>query len=90
MVRSFVRHRVADYAAWRAVYDGFGDVQRERGVRAHAVFRTPGDPNDVIVTHDFDDADAARAFFESDDLRDAMTRAGVEGQPELWLGEETG
>jgi hypothetical protein len=88
MIRTFVRHRVRDYAAWRAVYDGFGDVQREKGVRAEAVFQIVDDPNDVIVTHDFDDTATARAFFESAELRDAMTSAGVEGEPQVWLAAE--
>jgi hypothetical protein len=88
MVRSIVRHRVRDYDAWRAVYDGFADAQREGGVRAEAVYQTVGDPNDVTVTHDFDDEATARAFFDSDELRGAMAAAGVEGQPELWLVTE--
>ena len=46
MVRSFIRHHVSDYAAWREVYDSFGDVQREHGVRAEAVYRGVDDPND--------------------------------------------
>ena len=89
MVRWFVRHRVRDYAAWREVYDGFADVQREGGVRAEAVYQSVDDPNDVTVTHDFDDVETARAFFASPDLKDAMTRAGVEGEPTFFLGTES-
>ena len=88
MVRWFVHHRVRDYAAWREVYDGFADVQKAGGVRAQAVFRSVDDPNDVTVIHDFDDVATAKAFFASPDLRDAMMRAGVEGEPELFLGEQ--
>jgi quinol monooxygenase YgiN len=88
MIRWFVHHRVRDYAAWREVYDGFADVQKAGGVRAQAVFRSVDDPNDVTVIHDFDDVATAKAFFASPDLRDAMMRAGVEGEPELFLGEE--
>jgi antibiotic biosynthesis monooxygenase len=88
MVRSIVRHRVSDYDAWRAVYDSFADVQKAGGVRAEAVYRAVDDPNDVTVTHDFDDAAAARAFFDAPELRDAMMRAGVQGEPEVWLVAE--
>ena len=89
MVRWFVRHRVRDYAAWREVYDGFAEVQRAGGVRAEAVYQSVDDPNDVTVTHDFDDVETARAFFASPDLKDAMMRAGVEGEPTLFLGTES-
>jgi hypothetical protein len=82
-----VLHRVKDYDAWRQVYDGFADVQRQGGVRAEEVLRSVDDPNDVLVTHDFDDAASAKAFFASEELHDAMGRAGVEGEPRLiWIG----
>lgn len=85
MVRMFVRHRVADYDAWRPVYDSI-DAQRDAaGVTGKAVFQAVGDPNDVTVWHDFATTEAAQAFAASPDLRSAMERAGVEGAPEIWL-----
>ena len=90
MVRSVVLHKVADYDAWRAVYDGFADVQKEGGVRAEEVLRSCDDPNDVLVTHDFDDEGSARAFFGSEELRSAMGRAGVVEPLQLvWIGTIT-
>ncbi len=87
MVRSVVLHRVKDYEAWRAVYDSVADMQRRGGVRAQAVLRSVDDGNDVLVTHDFDDEAAARAFFESHEVHEAMQRSGVDGQPQLiWMG----
>ena len=88
MVRLFIHHHVSDYAAWREVYDSFGDAQREHGVRAEAVYRGIDDPNDVTVTHDFDDAEAAKAFFALQELKEAMQRSGVEGEPAFWLAAE--
>jgi Domain of unknown function (DUF1330) len=88
MVRMFVRHDVADYDAWRKVYDDFGGEQQARGVRAEAVYRSVEDPNDVTVWHDFDDAESARAFVSSDTLREAMASAGVQGQAQIWITEE--
>ena len=88
MVRSFVHHHVSDYAAWREVYDTFGDAQREGGVRAEAVYRGVDDPNDVTVTHDFDDAETAKAFFGRTELKEAMQRGGVEGEPQIWFAED--
>ena len=87
MVRSFVRHHVHDYPAWREVYDGAATMQAENGVRAKAVFRELDDPHTVIVTHDFDDADAAHAFFALPGLKERMEAAGVDSEPEVWLAE---
>jgi hypothetical protein len=85
MVRLFVRHKVADYDAWRKVYDEFDETRRPMGVTDHAVFRGVDDRNDVTVWHDFADADEARAFVSSDELRNAMQQAGVQGEPEVWF-----
>lgn len=85
MVRMFVRHQVADYPAWRAVYDSIERERKEMGVAAHAVFQSVGDRNDVTASHDFESQQAAEAFASSPVLRDAMQRAGVQGAPEIWF-----
>jgi hypothetical protein len=85
MVRLMVRHQVDDYPAWRAAYDEFDQERRPMGVTDDAVLQSIDDPNDVTVSHDFDTAEAARAFASSDELRGAMERAGVSGEPEVWF-----
>jgi hypothetical protein len=85
MIRLFVRHRVADYDAWRKVYDEFDATRRPMGVIGDAVFQAIDDPNDVTVWHDFQTADEARAFASSEAVRDVLQRAGIEGAPETWF-----
>jgi quinol monooxygenase YgiN len=74
---SLVRHRVADFDAWRKVYDDFAPIQAEHGVHAHQVLRSIENPNDVIVTHTFDSREAAKAFFAMPELKETMSKAGV-------------
>jgi heme-degrading monooxygenase HmoA len=74
---SLVRHRVADFDAWRKVYDDFAPIQAEHGVHAHQVLRSTENPNDVIVTHTFDSPEAAKAFFAMPELKEAMSEGGV-------------
>jgi quinol monooxygenase YgiN len=78
MTITFVRHRVADYEAWRRVYDSVAEMQRQGGVTAEAVYRTENAPNDVLVMHQFNSSDEAHAFMENPDLRQAMADAGVD------------
>jgi hypothetical protein len=78
MTIMFVRHHVADYDAWRRVYDSVGDVQRQGGVTEEAVYRADHDPNDVLVMHRFESPDEAHSFMENPDLRRAMADAGVD------------
>lgn len=89
MIRLIVRHPVADYDAWRRVYDDFDEERRELGVADHAVYQSVDDPRDVTVWHDFATARAARLFATSDRLRKRMADAGVAGEPEMWLVTET-
>ena len=84
-VRMYVRHEVADYAAWRKGYDGFDATRRKLGVTGQAVYQSLDNPNDVTVTHDFKTADKAKAFAASPDLKAAMAKAGVKGTPQIWL-----
>ena len=72
-----VDHDVADYAAWRAVYDSADDARTQNGVISHRVYQDAANPNHVVVEHKFADAAAADAFLRNAELREALGRAGV-------------
>jgi quinol monooxygenase YgiN len=74
---ALVRHRVADYDAWKTVYDNFAPLQAEYGVRAHQVLRSVEDRSELTIVHTFDSIDSAKAFFAMPELKTAMTEAGV-------------
>ncbi len=85
MIRMFVRHQVADFAAWKRVYDDFQNTDATAVVRAEAVFCGAESPEDVTVWHDFDDLATAKDFIASSELRQAMQTAGVVGEPQIWF-----
>ena len=87
MIRMFVRHSIADYAAWKSHYDDFDAARKELGVRAGAFFRGAPDASEVTVWHDFDTLDAAQAFVDAPQLAAVMQAAGVVGQPQIWFTE---
>ena len=76
---ALIHHRVADFDAWRQVYDDFRGAQREGGVHFQQALRSQGDPGMVVVTHAFDSREAAEAFMAKPELRTAMEQAGVDG-----------
>jgi hypothetical protein len=84
----FVRHRVADYDAWKAVFDEHAGARRDHGLTDAGLFRDADDPAVVIIVMTTDDVERARAFAGSDDLRETMQRAGVVSQPEVWIGTD--
>lgn len=83
-VRMFVRHEVADYGAWRKVYDAFAPTQKKLDVIYKAVYQSTDDPNDVTVIHDFHSLEKAKAFAASAELKAAMEKSGVKGAPQIW------
>jgi heme-degrading monooxygenase HmoA len=85
MTTLFARHQVADYAAWRRIFDAAKPQQEAAGVLAAAIYRSVDDPNELTVSHDFDSLEAARAWAESPELHAAMQSAGVLGAPTLWF-----
>ena len=89
MVRLFIRHNVDDYQAWRQGYDDFDEQRRSMGVTGDAVYQSIDDPSDVTAWHDFDTAEEAQAFVGSDELKNAMQNAGVQGEPEIWFVTES-
>ena len=86
-MRVFVRHSVADYKAWRKVYDDFDAERSTMGVTGQAVFQSVDDPHDITVWHDFASADKAKSFAANPRLRDVMSNAGVQTAPQIWFTE---
>ena len=85
MTTMFVRHTVADYATWRAVYDAFDVTNRGLGVTGQAVWQSASDPNDLTVSHEFASLEEAQAFASNPQLKQAMGDAGVVGAPTIWF-----
>lgn len=78
MTTAIVLHRVADYDAWRPVYDSLDGTRAAAGVVHQEVLRSQDDANLVIVRHDFADRAAADSFFGSAELEQGMAEAGVD------------
>ena len=89
MAKVIVQHHVADYDRWYPIFTEHGSVRRGHGATGHVITRSVDDPNTVVVVNDFATVDGARAFMQDPSLRDAMTRAGVDGAPEVWVVEES-
>jgi len=82
-----VRHTVADYAAWRVVYDEVDTLRTAHGCTDQRVLQLPGDPNDVVALHEFPTVEQAQAFSEDPALKEAMGRAGVNSAPRIEIFE---
>ena len=83
MVFVMVRHRVKDVDNWKVGFDAAVRFRRWGGERVYYLFQRDEDPNEVIALFEWDTLRHARAFFTSDEIRQAMEKAGVEGNPEI-------
>ena len=82
-----IRHTVQDYSVWKAVFDEQVDVRRANGSQGGRLFRST-ESGEVLALLEWDDLERARLFADSDDLREAMTRAGVTDRPDIWFLED--
>ncbi len=80
-----IRTKVQDYAQWRPVFDEDGVNRQANGSRGGQLFRSASDPNELVILFEWDNLEKARQFSQSEDLRQAMQRSGVAGQPDIYF-----
>jgi heme-degrading monooxygenase HmoA len=80
-----VRHNVADFAKWKPVYDTHASARQNAGLKEEHLLRSIDNPNEVILLFSAEDLDKAKAFAASDDLRQAMQKAGVSDKPDVYF-----
>ncbi len=83
-----IRHTVSDYAVWKPLFDAHGITRRANGSRGGRIFCSADDSHEVLILLEWDDLERARLFVDSDDLREAMDRAGVTDRPDIWFLED--
>ncbi len=83
MAKLIVRHKVQDYATWRAGFDGHASARNEAGCIGAQVFQSASDPNEVTAIMEWKSVEAAQAFTASPSLKEAMMKAGVTSQPDI-------
>ena len=88
MVHVLVRHKVSDYNRWKEAFDSHLSMRKRSGETAFRIFHAVDDPRDLTLFFDWESAEQARKFMNSDDLRTAMQKAGVEGTPDVQYVED--
>ena len=83
-----IRHKVADYATWKPVFDEHGSTRAANGSQGGRVFQSKSDPDEVFILLEWDDLERADLFVLSDDLSEAMVRAEVAERPDVWILKE--
>lgn len=80
-----VLQKVQDYDVWKKVFDAHAPQRRAAGESNYQIFHVDGDRNNFSVLIEWDSLANAKAWIESDTLRNAMEQAGVRGKPTVML-----
>jgi hypothetical protein len=78
MVTLLIHHRVADYDAWRPVYDRVTSGPMGERVRSHQILRGTDDPNLVVVVETYDSREDAEWSINHPDLPAVLVESGVD------------
>lgn len=84
-VLAIISHPVADYAAWKVVYDEAAPIRAAAGVTGAEVFIDVSNPLMMVIIHRFPSVEAANAFLNNPDLAAAMQKGGVTAKPSVIL-----
>lgn len=83
-------HEVADYPAWKKVFDGAATIRKEAGERSYQVLKFHEDPNRIVHFSAWTSVDDAKRFFESPKLVKIRAEAGVRAPTFIYLDQLEG
>jgi hypothetical protein len=86
-IAAVVSHRVADFEAWKNVFDGDADRRAQAGIVKSHINRSADDANQLSVYLGGTDREALEGFLNDDALKAKMKEAGVQGPPTIRLME---
>lgn len=87
MPHVLILHEVADYPAWKKIFDRAAAMRYAAGERSYQVLKHQNDPNRIVHFSLWTSLDAARRFFESPELVKIRAEAGVKAPEFLYLDE---
>lgn len=85
MQHVLIIHEVADYPAWKKVFDNAAGIRREAGERSYQVLKFQNDPNRIVHFSAWTSIEDARRFFESPRLVKIRAEAGVKAPEFIYL-----
>jgi hypothetical protein len=88
MINVLIRHKVADFARWKANFDQAIGIRRSAGEKSYRIFCDPEDPRDVTIICEWENLEKAREFTASDTLWKGLHKGGVSTELEMLVLEE--
>ena len=86
MAHIIIQHQVADFDAWRPVYEADQPGRKAAGVTDVAVLRDADDPNSVWAVHEGDPA-SIEPMMADPERAAKMQEAGVTSPPTIYVAD---
>jgi quinol monooxygenase YgiN len=83
MAHLFIKHKVADYTAWKKSFDEFAETRRAGGEKSFQIFHPENEPNNLYLMFEWDNIANAQKFLDSSELKNTMQEAGVTEEPQI-------
>ena len=85
MQQVLIIHEVADYPAWKKIFDQAAGMRKAAGERSYQVLKFASDPNKIVHFSTWTSIADARTFFESPQLIKIRAQAGVKAPEFIYL-----
>lgn len=80
-------HEVEAYPAWKAIFDQAADIRKRAGEISYQLLRYDNDANNIVHFSAWSSLENARRFFESPELVEIRSKAGVKTPDFIYLRE---
>jgi quinol monooxygenase YgiN len=80
-------HEVADYNAWKMIFDKAATLRRKAGERSYQVFKYEDDANRIVHLSIWSSHYDAKQFFQSPELVNMRQEAGVKQPDFIYLDQ---
>ena len=85
MQHVLIIHEVADYPAWKKVFDGAAGIRKDAGEQSYQVLKYENAPKKIVHFSAWTSIAAAKDFFESSKLIEIRKQAGVKAPEFIYL-----
>lgn len=87
MQHVLIIHEVESYPSWKAVFDQAAGIRKCAGEISYQLLRYDNEPNNIVHFSEWSSLDNARRFFESPELVEIRSKAGVKAPSFIYLLE---
>ena len=87
MMHVLIIHEVADYSAWKKIFDNAATIRKEAGEISYQVLKYDQNANKIVHFSIWTSIENAKRFFESPKLVKIRKDAGVKAPEFIYLEE---